>query len=167
MTNCCLYRVPIHLLRHPIRAIHSVLQVNLVNDQSCFLRDWNQVIGPSGYPTIYITLGHNKPVMRTYQVDSGTVWTTAACAVDQVREPCERHNVDVAALKENKRGFDVTPEFLAHLTFNHCGDSVMKLMGRHPELYNLSLGTRDSIGGQAKHCLGCMIANMRLGARAM
>ena len=77
------------------------------------------------------------------------------------------HNLDVAALKENKRGFDVTPEFLAHLTFNHCGDSVMKLMGRHPELYNLSLGTRDSIVGQAKHCLGCMIANMRLGARAM
>ena len=43
----------------------------------------------------------------------------------------------------------------------------MKLMGRHPELYNLSLGTRDSIVRQAKHCLGCMIANMRLGARAM
>ena len=42
----------------------------------------------------------------------------------------------------------------------------MKLMGRHPELYNLSLGTRDSIVGQSKHCLGCMIANMRLGARA-
>ena len=43
----------------------------------------------------------------------------------------------------------------------------MKLMGRHPELYNLSLGTRDNIVGQAKHCLGCTIANMRLGARAM
>ena len=43
----------------------------------------------------------------------------------------------------------------------------MKLMGRHPELYNLSLGTRDSIVGQAKHCLGCMLANMRLGAHAM
>ena len=84
-----------------------------------------------------------------------------------MREPRERHNVDVAALKENKRGLDVTPEFLAHFTFNHYGDSVMKLMGRHPELYNLSLGTRDSIVGQAKHCLGCMIANMRLGARAM
>ena len=43
----------------------------------------------------------------------------------------------------------------------------MKLMGRHPELYNLSLGTRDSIVGHAKHCLGSMIANMRLGARSM
>ena len=43
----------------------------------------------------------------------------------------------------------------------------MKLMGRQPDLYNLSLGTRDSIVGQEKHCLGCMIANMRLGARAI
>ena len=129
--------------------------------------DWHQVIGPRGYPSIYITLGNNKPVMRTFPVDSGTARTSAACAVDQVREPCERQNVDVAALKEKEKGFDVTPEFLAHLTFNHCGDSGMKLMGRHPELYNLSLGTRDSIVGQVKHCLGCMIANMRLGARAM
>ena len=43
----------------------------------------------------------------------------------------------------------------------------MKLMGRHPELSDLSLGTSDSIVGQAKHCLGCMIANTRLEARAM
>ena len=43
----------------------------------------------------------------------------------------------------------------------------MKLMGRHPELCKLSLGTRDSIVGQAKHCLGYIIANMRLGACAM
>ena len=62
---------------------------------------------------------------------------------------------------------DVTFEFLAILAFNHCGDSVMKLMGRHPELYNLSLGTRDSIVGKTTQCLGCMIANMRLGARAV
>ena len=105
--------------------------------------------------------------MRTFPVDISATWTSAACAVGQVREPCERHTVDVAALKENRRGIDVTAEFLAHLTFNHCSDSVMKLMGRHPELYNLSLGTRDSIFGQAKLYLGCMIANMRLGARAM
>ena len=83
-----------------------------------------------------------------------------------MREPCERHNVDVAAPKKNKRGIGVTPEFLAHLTFTHCGGSVMKLMGRHPELYDLSLGTRDSIVGQGKHCLGCMIAKIRPGARA-
>ena len=76
--------------------------------------------------------------MRTFAVDSGATWTSAACAVDQVRQPSERHNDDIAALKENKRGFDVTPEFLAHLTFDQCGDSVTKLMGRHPELYNLS-----------------------------
>ena len=93
--------------------------------------DWHQVIGPRGYASIYITLGNNKPVMRTDPVDSGPAWTSAACAVDQVREPCERHNVDVAALKEKKKGIDVTPEFLAHLTFNHSGDSVMKLMGRY------------------------------------
>ena len=112
-------------------------------------------------------LGNNKPAMRTFPVDGGTARTSAACAVDQVLEPCESHNVDVAVLKENKKGIDVKPEFLAHLTFNHCGDGVMKLMGRHSELYNLCLGTRESIVGQAEHCLGCMIANMRLAARAM
>ena len=83
-------------------------------------------------------------------------------AVEQVRVASERHNVDTAALKENAKGKGVTPEFLAHLTFNHCGD--IEADGRHPELYNLSLGTRDSIFGQAKHCLCCMTANMHLGA---
>ena len=29
---------------------------------------------------------------------------------------CERHDVDVAALKEIKRGIHVPPEILAHLT---------------------------------------------------
>ena len=67
--------------------------------------DWHQVIGPRGYPSINITLGNKKPVMRTFPVDSGTAWKSAACAVDQVREPGERHNIDVAALKENKKGF--------------------------------------------------------------
>ena len=129
--------------------------------------DWHQAYNRDGYPAICVTLGHNKPVMRTFPVDSGATWTSAACAVDQVRKPCKRHNVDVAARKEKKRGIEVTPEFLAHLTFNHCGDSVMKFMGCPPELYNLSLGPRDSIVGKAKHCLGCMIANIPLGARAM
>ena len=129
--------------------------------------DWHQTYGRDGYPAIYVTLCHNKPVMRKFPVDSGATWTWVASAVDQVREQCERHNVDVAALEENKRGIGVTPEFQAHLTFNHCGDSVMKLMGRQPELYNMSLGKRSSIAGQAKHCLGCIIANMRLGAHAM
>ena len=122
--------------------------------------DWHQICGPDGYPSIYIMLGHSKPVISTFPVDSGTAWSSAAAALGQVREPCERHNVDVAALKEHKRGIDVTPEYLAHMTFNHCGDSVMKIMGHHPELYNLSLGTCDSIVGQEKHCLGCMIGNM-------
>ena len=92
--------------------------------------DRHQICGPNAYPSIYSMLGNNKPIMRTYPVDSGTAWTSGACAVDQVREPCERHNVDVAALKENKRGFDVTQEFLAHVAFNHCGDILMKLMVR-------------------------------------
>ena len=104
--------------------------------------------------------------MRKFRVDSGATWTSVASAVDQVREPSKRHNVDIAALKENKRGFDITPEFLAHLTFNHYGDRVKKLMG-DPDLHNLSLGTCDSIVGQTKHCLGCTIANMRIGARAI
>ena len=129
--------------------------------------DWHQTYGQDGYHAIYVTLGHNKPVMRTYPIDGGATWISVASAVDQVREPSERHNVDIVAAKENNKGIDVTPEFLAHLTFNYCGESVMKLMGCHPELYNLSLGTRVSIVGQAKHCLGCMIANIRLGARAM
>ena len=77
------------------------------------------------------------PVMRTFPVDIGATWTSISSAVDQVREPSERHNADVAALTENAKGIDVTPKFLVHLTFNHCGDSVMKLMGRDPELHNL------------------------------
>ena len=85
--------------------------------------------------------------MRTVPVHSGAAWTSVACAVDQACEPCERHNVDVADLKENKKDIDVTPEVLAHLTFNHCGSSVMNLMGHHLKLYNLSFGTRDSIVG--------------------
>ena len=64
--------------------------------------DWHH--GRDGYPAIYVALGHNKPVMRTLPVDGGATWTSAACAADQVRKPCERHNVDVAALKENSRG---------------------------------------------------------------
>ena len=34
--------------------------------------DRHQICGPNGYPSIYIMLGNNKPVMRTYPVDSGT-----------------------------------------------------------------------------------------------
>ena len=104
--------------------------------------DWHQTYGKDGYHAMYVTLGRNKPVMRTYPFDSGATWTSVAYCVDQVRKPYERHDVDIAALTENEKGFDITPESLAHLTFNHCGDSAMKLMGRHPDLYNLSLDTR-------------------------
>ena len=65
--------------------------------------DWHQTNDQDGHPAIYVTLGHNKPVMRTFPVDSGVTWTSVALSVDQVREPSERHNVDIAALKENKR----------------------------------------------------------------
>ena len=96
--------------------------------------DSHQTYGQDGYPAIYVTLGCNTPVMRTYSVDSGATLRSVASSVHQVRKPSERHNVDIAALKENKKGFDITPEFLVHLTFIHCGDSVMKLMGCHEEL---------------------------------
>ena len=66
----------------------------------------------------------------------------------------------------NTQRQEVTPEFLAHLVFNHCGDNVLKLMRKHPDLYDLNLGTIIHSVGQAKHCTGCLVANMRLGARA-
>ena len=42
----------------------------------------------------------------------------------------------------------------------------MKLMRKHPDLYDLNLGPISRVVGQAKHCTGCLVANMRLGARA-
>ena len=42
----------------------------------------------------------------------------------------------------------------------------MKVMRKHPELYDLNLGSPDRVVGEAKHCTGCLVANSRLGARA-
>ena len=42
----------------------------------------------------------------------------------------------------------------------------MKLMRKHPELYDLNFGAINRVVGQAKHCTGCLVANRRLGARA-
>ena len=36
--------------------------------------DWHQT---QGYPAVYVTLGHNKPVIRTFPFDSAT-WTSVA-----------------------------------------------------------------------------------------
>ena len=66
----------------------------------------------------------------------------------------------------NTQRQEVTPEFLAHLVFNHCGDNVLKLMRKHPDLYYLNLGPANRVVGHAKHCTGCLVANRRLGARA-
>ena len=89
--------------------------------------------GRDGYPAIYLKLGEGKPVLRTKPVDDGKVWTTVSASVEQVRIRSKWHNVNIAALYENSQRQEVTPEFLAHLAFNHCGDNVMKLMRKHPD----------------------------------
>ena len=42
----------------------------------------------------------------------------------------------------------------------------MKLMRKHPDLYDLNLGPVNRVVGHAKHCTGCLVANRHLGARA-
>ena len=42
----------------------------------------------------------------------------------------------------------------------------MRLMRKHPDLYDLNLGPVNRVVGPAKHCTGCLVANRRLGARA-
>ena len=90
---------------------------------------------------MYLYLGERKPVLRTKPVDDGVVWTKVSAAVEQVRTRSERHNVNIAALNERSQRQEVTPEFLAHLAFTHCGDSVAKLMRKHPELNDFNLGS--------------------------
>ena len=128
--------------------------------------NWYQGYGRDGYPAIYLNVGEGKPVLRTKSVDDGEVWTKVSAAVEQVRILSERHNVNIAALHEHSQRQEVTPEFLAHLAFHHCGDNVMKLMRKHPDLYDLNLGPVNRVVGHAKHCTGCLVANRRLGARA-
>ena len=55
--------------------------------------------------------------------------------------------MNIAALNANSQRKDVTPEFLAHLAFNHCGDNDIKLMRKHPDLYDLNLGTISRVVG--------------------
>ena len=105
-------------------------------------------------------------MVQTKPVDDGKVWTKVSAAVEQVRIRSERHNVNIAALNANSQRKEVTPEFLAHLAFHHCGDNVMKHMRKHPDLYDLNLGTVNRVFGQAKHCTGCLVPKRRLGARA-
>ena len=42
----------------------------------------------------------------------------------------------------------------------------MKLMRKHPDLYDLNLGPVNRVVGHAKQCTGYLVANRRLGARA-
>ena len=128
--------------------------------------NWCQGYGRDGYPAIYLNLGEGKPVLRTKPVDDGEVWTKVSAAVEQVWILSERHNVNIAALHEHSQRQEITPEFLAHLAFNHCGDNVMKLMPKHPDLYDLNLGPVNRVVGHAKHCTERLVANRRLGARA-
>ena len=110
--------------------------------------------------------GGGKPVLRTKPVDDWKIWTTVAAAAEQVRLRSERHNENIAALQAGSQRQVVTPEFLAHLAFNNCGDNVMKLMRKHPDLYDLNIGPVNRVVGHAKHCTGCLVTNGRLGARA-
>ena len=105
-------------------------------------------------------------MLQTEPVDDVKVWNTVSAAVEQVRIGSERHNVNIAYLHDNSQRQEVTREFLAHLAFNHCGDNVMKLLRKHPNLYDLNLGPVNRVVGHAKHCKGCLVANRRLGARA-
>ena len=117
--------------------------------------NWYQGYGRDGYPALYFNLEEGKPVLRTKPVDDGKIWTTVSAAIEQVRIRSERHNENIAALQAGSQLPEVTPEFLAHLAFNHCGDNVMKLIRKHPDLYELNLGPVNRVVGHAKHCTGC------------
>ena len=104
-------------------------------------------------------------MLRTKPVGDRKVGTTVS-AVEQVRTRSERHNLHIAALHENSQRAEVTLEFLAHLAFNQCGDNVMKLLRKHPHLYDLNLGPINRVVDHAKHCTGCLVANRLLGAHA-
>ena len=128
--------------------------------------NWYQGYGRDGYPAIYLNLGEAKPVLRTKPVDDGKTWTAVSAAVEQVRVCSERHSENIAALQAGLQRQEVTPEFLAHLAFKHCGDNVMKLMRKQPDLYDLNLGPANRVVGHAKHCTNCLVANRCLGARS-
>ena len=111
--------------------------------------NWYQGYDRDGLPAIYLNLGEGKPVLRTKPFDYGKVWTTVSAAIEQVRIRSEHHNVNIAVLHENSQRQEVTPELLAHLPFNHCGDNVIKLMRKHPDLYDLNLGPVNRAVGHA------------------
>ena len=70
-------------------------------------------------------------MLRTKSVDDGNVWTSVSAAVEQVWIRSERHNEHIAALRAGSQRQEITPKFLAHLAFNHCGDNVMKLLRKY------------------------------------
>ena len=109
--------------------------------------DWCQGYGRDGYPAIYLNFGGGKTCTANQPCRRWGVWTRVSAALEQVRIRSERHNVNIAALNANSQRKDVTPEFLAHLAFNHCGDNDIKLMRKHPDLYDLNLGTISRVVG--------------------
>lgn len=99
-------------------------------------------------------------------MDDGNTRTEVSAAAEQVYVCSETHNVNVATLYMHSQRQELTPEFLAHLSFNHCGDEVMKLMRQHSSLYDLNLGRPGRVVGQVKHCGECLVPNKGVGARA-
>ena len=91
-------------------------------------------------------------MLLTNLVDDDEDWTKVPAAVEQDRTRSERHNVNIVALNIHSQRREVTREFLAHLAFNRCGDNVIRLMRKHPELYDFNLKPPDRVVGQAKHC---------------
>ena len=116
-----------------------------------------------GNPIMSINLGVNRPVVAVTPVDSGTVWTRCTAATDVNSEWSALHT-DVAAFS-NARAVSVSPEFFVHMSFNHCGDTVMKMMAKAPDLYRLHLQPEGLELGQSGQCQGCHISNQRQGAR--
>ena len=86
-------------------------------------------------------------MMRTKPVDVGKVWTSLSAAVEQVRIRSERHNVAIAALRAGSQRQEVTPEFLAHLAFNHTPFVSMQ------HAYTIVVITRRQ--GTHAWCMGC------------
>ena len=69
----------------------------------------------------------------------GEVRSRVYAKIEQIQPRSNRYNANIAALNERLQRPEVNPEFLAHLAFNHCGESVIKLIREHPDLYNLNL----------------------------
>ena len=55
----------------------------------------------------------------------------------------------------------MSQEFLVHMSFNHCDDSVMKIMAKKPYMFGLNLQSEDLPTSQSKICQGFHVASLR------